>query len=161
MAVVIRVLWLILAVSSGVLAIFVPPASSQDRQPPRLETFRGKIISVNDRLKKLGVALDPDAGLHLALETDKGEVLPLLRDSGSLMFFRDNRLLDRPIEARARLLPGTGLLQIISFHALKDGQRFEVFYWCETCAIKRLYLEKTGVCECCGGVMELRESPVP
>jgi len=35
-----------------------------------------------------------------------------------------------------------------------------VYYWCETCAIRRDYPEK-GVCECCGGPMELREVPLP
>lgn len=128
---------------------------------PSLETYRGKVVSLNERLNKLGVAVDPEAGLLLALETDKGQVLPLLRDAGSLMFFRDSRLLNRTVEIRGRILPGTGLLQIISFYALKDSKRFEVYYWCETCAIKRLFLEKTGVCECCGGVMELREVEAP
>jgi hypothetical protein len=139
---------------------FIQPETSR-QAAPSLETYRGKVVSLNERLKKLGVAVDPEAGLLLALETDKGQMLPLLRDPGSLMFFRDSRLLDRPLEVRGRVLPGTGLLQIISFHALKDGKRFEVYYWCETCAIKRLSLEKTGVCECCGGVMELREVEAP
>ncbi len=148
-----------LAVTLLSLGLIQPETPRQ--AAPSVETYRGKVVSLNERLKKLGVALDPEAGLLLALETDRGQVLPLLRDSGSLMFFRDSRLLDRNLEIRGRTLPGTGLLQIISFHALKDGRRFEVYYWCETCAIKRLSLEKTGVCECCGGVMELRETEAP
>lgn len=155
-----RILCTILSVPAIVLLPAWNKAISEDRSSDKIAVLRGKVISLNDRLKKLGVAVDPDAGLLLALETNKGDVLPLLRDAGSLMFFRDPRLLDRPLEVRGRILPGTALLQVISFHAVKDGKRYEVFYWCETCAIKRLYLEKTGVCECCGGTMELRESPV-
>jgi len=127
---------------------------------PRIEVLRGKVVSLNERLARQGIRLDPDAGLQLAFESTEGKALPLVRDAASLMFYRDARLLDRPLEVRARVVPNTGLLQLLEVFGLKDEQRFEIYYWCEVCAIKRFTLEKTGVCECCGGAMELRERKV-
>lgn len=127
---------------------------------PRIEVLRGKVVSLNDRLARQGITLDPDAGLQLAFESTEGKVLPLVQDAASLMFYRDARLLDRPLEVRGRVVPGTGLLQLLEVFALKNDQRFEIYYWCEVCAIKRFTLEKTRVCECCGAAMELRERKV-
>jgi hypothetical protein len=75
------------------------------------------------------------------------------------MFFTDKRLLNRPMQLQGRVVPGTPLLQLTQVQSLKDGKLHDVYYWCDVCAIRRSSLEKTGICECCGGPMELKEVP--
>jgi hypothetical protein len=136
-------------------------AAAAPKQPAlKVESYRGKVVSLTERLKQHGIRVDPEASLQLGLEADDGKVYPLVHDGGSLMFYRDAKLLGRPLQVQGRLIPNTGLLQLTQVFSLKDGKPHEVFYWCDVCAIKRFSLEKTGVCECCGGKMELREVPV-
>ena len=56
-----------------------------------------------------------------------------------------------------RLLTGSTLLQVTTVNSVKNGEPQEIYYWCDICSIKRG--EKT-ICECCGGPMELRETPI-
>ena len=132
--------------------------SNGSEQKPRVQTFRGQIVAVAAVLHKSGVALDPDAAeLALALKTEDGKLYPLIKDVGSRMFFTDRSLLNRPMQIRGRLVPPLGWLQVLEVHSIKSGRLYELYYWCDVCAIKRFYLDKTGICECCGGPMKLRE----
>lgn len=142
---------------AGILAL-----SAQEQPPsPKIETFKGKVVSLSEVLKPAGIELDPDATpVWLALKTEHGKLYPLIKDLGSRAFFHDRRLLNRPVQLQARLLPEARLLHVHQVHTLKEGKLHEVFYWCEVCAIRRPSLEKTGVCECCGGQMDLRETTV-
>jgi hypothetical protein len=137
-------------------------------QKLQVETLRGKVITLKEKvdlplelLKSYRITPDPEAGKEWrAFETDAGRRLPLIQDAGAMMFYRDPRLLNRPMQIQGRVIPGTSLTQVLMVHSLKDGQLHEVYYWCDVCAIRRQSLEKTNVCECCGGPMELREAPV-
>lgn len=134
------------------------PAGEGDKL--KVEVFRGKVVPLGDILKKYGSELEPDAAPHwLALQTDDGKLYPLIHDAGGRTFYRDKRLLNRPMQIHGRLLPGSQLLQVLQVHSMKDGRIHEVYYWCEVCSIKRFSLEKSGICECCGGPMEFREVP--
>ena len=93
----------------------------------------------------------------MALLTDDAKIYPLIKDDASRMLFKDTQLLDRPLQLTARLLPGSGLLQVLEVQSIKNGQLCEVYYWCEVCSIKRF---EKKICDCCGGPMVLREEPV-
>lgn len=124
-------------------------------------TLEGEVIRLADLLKKEDIQLDPDAApLALALRTRDGKVLPIAKTLGSRALFQDGRLLNRPVQVRGRIPAGIGILVIERFYTLKNDIPHEVYYWCETCAIRRDYPDK-GVCECCGSPMELREVPLP
>jgi hypothetical protein len=119
--------------------------------------FKGKVAPLADVVEKFGSKLDADAGPHwLALFSDDGKIYPLIKDDGSRMFFKDARLLHRPMRLTGRLLPGSQLLQVTEVHSYLKGELHEVYYWCDICNIKR-YEKK--MCDCCGGPMELREVP--
>src|SRR5438067_8967421 len=120
--------------------------------------YKGKVVPLAGILEKQGVKLDADAAPQwLALVGDDSKIYPLVKDDGSRMFFKDDRLLNRPMRLTGQLVPGSQLLQVLEVHSLVKGKRHEVYYWCDVCAIKR-YEKK--ICECCGGPMELREEPV-
>lgn len=126
---------------------------------PRTEQFEGKVVPLADVLKGFGAKLDREAAPEwLALVTDKGAVYPLIRDAGSRMFFKDSRLLNRPMRLTGRTFKDTHLLQVLSAHSLVKGEPHEIYYWCDICQIRRNEYFKR--CECCGGPMELREVPV-
>jgi hypothetical protein len=128
--------------------------------PPAGKTtyYKGKVVPLAGLLEKIGSKLDADAAPHwLALVTDDGAVYPLIQDDGSRMFFKDARLLNRPMRLTGRFLPGSQLLQVLEVHSYVKGELHEVYYWCDVCSIKR-YEKK--ICDCCGGPMELREEPV-
>jgi hypothetical protein len=46
---------------------------------------------------------------------------------------------------------------VLAVQSILKGQPHDVFYWCEVCSIRR---SENGICECCGGPMELREVPL-
>jgi hypothetical protein len=149
-----------LLVSLAFMPFDSPSHGDWQKAKAEVEAFRGKVIRLADYLKRQGIEAEPDEGTAwLALETEDKKLFPIVKDSGSRPFYRDPRLLGRPMEIRGRLLPGSGLLQIYQAQSLKEGKLHEVYYWCDVCAIKRYSLEKTGICECCGGPMELREVP--
>jgi hypothetical protein len=141
---------------SPLALVFADPAAPPK---PKTQQYTGKVVPLAQELSKAGARLDADAAPYwLALAADDGKTYPLIKDDGSRMFFKDARLLDRPMRLTARRLDNPPLLQVLQVHSLVKGQPHEVYYWCVVCAIKRF--EKLD-CECCGDPMELREEPVP
>jgi hypothetical protein len=125
---------------------------------PKTEEFTGKVVPLADPLEKFGAKLDKDAAPYwLALVTADGKTYPLIKDTGSRMFFKDKQLLDRPMRLTGRLYGDTKLLQVLSVRSLVKGVLHEPCYWCDVCKIKRL---EPGDCDCCGAPLEFREEPV-
>jgi hypothetical protein len=126
--------------------------------PPKAEDYDGKVVPLADVLAKQGATLDKDARPSwLALATDDGKVYPLVKDDGSRMFFKDERLLNRRMRLTGRVLPDVGMLQVVQVHSWQNGKLNEVYYWCDICSIRR---SEKGKCDCCGAPLELREEPV-
>src|SRR5712691_11916057 len=89
--------------------VFFRPAEAAP--PVKNEDYKGKVVPLASVLEKAGVRLDADAAPQwLALVTDGGKVYPLVKDDGSRMFFKDAKLLNRPMLLTGRLLLGTNLL---------------------------------------------------
>jgi hypothetical protein len=121
------------------------------------EFFKGKVVPLAELLAKSNVKIDPDSAAYLlVLQADDGKLYPVLKDDGSRMFFKDARLLRRPMRLTARLVPDSQLLQVINVHSLINGKLHEVYYWCDVCAIKRY---EAGPCDCCGAPLDFREEP--
>jgi hypothetical protein len=134
-------------------------AGDPPKREAKIEHYNGKVVPVADVVAKMGGRLDTDAAPHwLALVGEDGTIYPLLKDSGSRMFFKDSDLLKRPMRLTGQLLPGSQLLQVTAVHSYKKGQLHEVYYWCEVCSIRR---GEKNLCECCGGPMVLHEDPLP
>lgn len=141
------------------LALLSHFARSADTEKPKNDSFKGKVTTLASVLEKSGARLDADAAPYsLVLVTDDGKIYPLIKDDGSRLFFKDSRLLNRPMRLTGRLLPKSEILQVVAVHSYtKKEELCEVFYWCDICSIRR---GEKMTCECCGGPMELREVPV-
>ncbi len=128
------------------------------KQAVKVEHFKGKVVPLVELAAKSGAKLDADAVPHwLALVADDGTIYPLVKDSGSRMFFSDRELLHRPMRLTGRLLPKSQLLQATAVHSYVKGQLHEIYYWCEVCSIRR---SEKNDCECCGAPMTRREEPL-
>ncbi|MER3414771.1 MAG: hypothetical protein C4297_00960 [Gemmataceae bacterium] len=146
-------------VLSSFLGALVMPAVALGRPATQRVTLRGRVLPLRDVAKLFDLDVEADALPHwLVLATDDGRYLAIVKDTGGRTFYRDPRLQQRPVQVEGYCLPGGGIVQIVRVLTVKGNQLYEVYYWCDVCAIKRYFLEK--VCECCGGPMELREVPV-
>jgi hypothetical protein len=124
----------------------------------KVEYFKGQVVPLAKLLAKEGVSLDADAAPYwLALVGEDGKIYPLVKDSGSRLFFLDPELLNRPMRLTGRLLPRSSFLQVTAAHSYIKGQLHEIYYWCDVCSIRR---NEKNPCECCGGPMVRREEPV-
>src|SRR5262249_17674849 len=121
-----RRLGLVVAVLAGftpLLLIRVGAAAPK----AKAEQFDGKVVPLAGMLKEFGSQLDPDAAPHwLALVTRDGKVYPLIKDDGSRLFFRDPKLLNRPMRLTARRFKDTHLLQVLDVHSFVKGKLCEV-----------------------------------
>jgi hypothetical protein len=148
---------ILVAFGLGLAPITLTRAS--DSPPPlKTEYYKGKVMPLAEILNKHGAKLDADAVPYwLALVSEDGKIYPLVKDAGARMFFKDVKLLNRPMRLTGRLVPGSTLLQVVNVHSYLKGQLHEVYYWCDICAIRGY---EAGICDCCGGPMEFREVPV-
>ncbi|HTU94045.1 MAG TPA: hypothetical protein VMF69_28450 [Gemmataceae bacterium] len=159
-----RRLTLILACTVALVPLFVTSGvrshaeRGNEGARSKIEHYKGKVKPLADLLAKTGAQLDADAAPYwLALAGEDGKIYPLVKDSGSRMFFQDRELLNRPIRLTGRLLPNSQLLQVTAVHSYVKGELNEIYYWCEVCSIRR---GEKNACECCGGPMVRREEPV-
>jgi hypothetical protein len=152
-----RRLIVILACAFG-LAPLLAGAADPKTSTAKTEYYKGKVVPLADLVAKAGSRLDADAAPYwLALAGDDGKIYPLVKDSGSRLFFKDPALLKRPMRLTGRLLPGSQLLRVTAVHSYLKGELHDVYYWCDICSIRR---GEKNVCECCGGPMRLVLEPV-
>ena len=122
------------------------------------ETLRGRVVWLADAMhRRFGVETDPDAIQHVvALETDGGQLHPLVKDDRGRGFLLDPRLRDVDMELLVRRFPGSPFVQTIQVYTLKPEGRFLIDYWCDICSIPMYELKE---CECCQGPIRIRERP--
>src|SRR6266478_4250903 len=100
---------ILLALILGLAPIYLSRAGTP---PLKTEHYNGKVTPLADILTKQGAKLDADAAAHwLALVTEDGKIYPLVKDNATRMFFKDAKLLNRPMRLTGRLVPGSGILQ--------------------------------------------------
>ena len=126
----------------------------------RTHSMRGRVVWLNEALKRrYGIGTVPEAAQRvLALETDQGQLLPIVEDIRGRAFRKDPRLRKMDVELLVRQYTGSPQLQIIRVYAHEKGKKVQVDYWCEICAIAMYELK---ACDCCQGPIDLRRRPVP
>jgi hypothetical protein len=132
-------------------------ALSGDQQALHVqESVRGRVVWLAEVLeRRYGIQSDPDvAEVAVALETDDGRVLPLVKDDRGRGFWKDERLRGIRVELYVRRYKGSPLAQVIRVYTIKGDKRYEFDYWCEICAIPMYELKE---CECCQGPIQFRE----
>lgn len=133
----------------------LPLSIGAQKKDAKNEYWTGKVVRLADVLKKDNVKIDGDLPI-LVLQTDDGKLYPLLKDDGSRMFFKDAKLLNRPMRLSARKIPNSDFLQVLNVKSIVKGKVHDVYYYCDVCAIKRF---EAGPCDCCLAPLEFREEP--
>ena len=144
------------------LTFFVLAAVGGGEEKPAefaTDTLRGKVVFLAEAMEQqTGVRSVPEAKERiLALQTEAGDLVPLLEDARGRAFRRDERLRQMQVELLVRRYRGSPLAQIIRVYEVAKDGRYEIDYWCDICAIV-MYEDKD--CECCQGPVELRRRKV-
>jgi hypothetical protein len=133
--------------------------AADDPPPFKLQTYRGRIVFMNEVLQKqYGIKTVPEAAERtLALQTADGTLVPIVEDVRGRAFRLDERLRKPDVEVLARKYEGSPAVQVIRlFEVAKDG-KYELDYWCDVCAISMVELKP---CECCQAETRLRRQKV-
>ncbi len=147
--------WKRLALAVVVWVVGIAPGWSQTPPKHRTVVLAGKVFPLAEALRRIGAAPgDPDqAQNQMVLLDSQGHIHPLLKDARGRAFWKDARLCRVPVELAVRQYQGSPYVQVIRILLVKQGQRYEVDYWCDVCAISMLELKE---CECCQGPTRLR-----
>jgi hypothetical protein len=120
------------------------------------ESLRGRVVWLADAMRRrFGVETDPDAQhAVVALETPDGRLFPIVKDARGRGFHKDPRLFEFNYELVVRRFAGAPEVQVIRVYTIHDGNKYELDYWCDICAIPMFELKE---CECCQGPIRFRE----
>ena len=137
----------------------VPAPNEEDlnaRPVFRTELIEGQVVWLAAALKsKFGISTVPEVAENsLALLTKDGQLLPIIENLRGRAFRKDERLREKDMQILARRYDHQPLIQILRVYEIDDGQRFEVDYWCDICAI---VMFETGPCACCQDHNRLRK----
>ncbi len=132
-----------------------PPASEPKGPPePPKELFTGQVVYLEEALKKRGVDSYEETGKHIVLETDGGELIPILADWRGRAFYQDERLRNRKVELVGFRRPGLPYLNVMAVYTFDEqGERMYTDYWCDICSIPMYQIQP---CECCQAEIRLR-----
>ncbi|MDB5384405.1 MAG: hypothetical protein JWM11_51 [Planctomycetaceae bacterium] len=121
---------------------------------PAKELFSGKVVLLPEVLKRRGIKATDEMKGQAVLETDSGEIWPLISDWRGRAFFQDERLRNRKVELVARRHQGLPYLQVLMVFTFNEqGERQYTDYWCDICSIPMYEIKD---CDCCRGPIRLR-----
>ncbi len=129
------------------------PAKEPESEVAR-ELYSGKVVLLADALKKRGIKSTAEMKEQVVLETESGELWPIISDWRGRAFFQDERLRNRQVDLVARKHPGVPYLQVLMIFTFDEkGERQYTDYWCDICAIPKYEIKD---CDCCQGPIRLR-----
>ncbi|HXG49704.1 MAG TPA: hypothetical protein VNO52_18945 [Methylomirabilota bacterium] len=119
--------------------------------------LRGRMVCLIEELHRLhGAELPARHEHHYGFKTEDGRLFTLLRGTYSEALFADARLREKDLLLKARLFPGTQILEVLRIRSVRAGVVQDLYYYCDICAIRSV---APGVCDCCQAPMELVEKP--
>ena len=120
--------------------------------------IRGGLVCLAEAMHDLYRADLPADHEHLyGFKTTDGEFYTLLRTDLSEALFVDERLHQKTLIITGRTFPKTHLLEAIRLQSVHDGELHDLYYYCDTCAIRAA---APGDCVCCQVPVELVEKPI-
>ena len=91
---------------------------AKDKDDTAKELFSGKVVILQEALKRRGVKSFDEFKTQVALETDSGELIPIVPDWRGRAFYQDERLRDRRVDlvgTRRKAAPYLQVLMIFVF----------------------------------------------
>lgn len=121
------------------------------------QLFSGKVVLLPEALKRRGIKSNAEMKDQVVLETDSGELIPLVSDWRGRAFFQDERLRNRRVDLVGTRRPGVPYLQVLMVFTFDEqGVRQYTDYWCDICSIPMYEIKP---CDCCQADIRLRFQP--
>lgn len=134
-----------------------PGKTATAKTEPRKELFSGKVVLLQEALKRRGIKVADEMKSQAVLETKSNELIPIAADWRGRAFFQDKKLRDRKVEIVGYRRPGIPYLQaLIVYFFNEKNERVEFDYWCDICSIPMYEIK---ACECCQGPSRHRYRP--
>ncbi len=133
--------------------------ADSSRPVVKKELFTGKVVLLPEALKRRGVRSYDEMKGQVVLETETGELIPIVSDWRGRALFQDERLRNRKVELVGTRQPGVPYLQVLMIFTFSDaGVREYMDYWCDICSIPMYEIKP---CDCCQADIRLRFQPQP
>ncbi|MFM9962068.1 MAG: hypothetical protein ACKV2Q_12675 [Planctomycetaceae bacterium] len=121
------------------------------------EVFSGKVVNLQEALKRRGVKASEEFQSQVVLESDSGELIPIVPDWRGRAFYQDERLRDRRVDLVGTRQKAAPYLQVLMIFVFDDaGTRQYMDYWCDICSIPMYEIKP---CDCCQAENRLRTQP--
>lgn len=129
----------------------------KDKDTTPKELFSGKVVYLQEALKRRGVKAAEEFKTQVVLETDAGELIPIVPDWRGRALFQDERLRNRQVDligSRQKAAPYLQVQMVFVFD--EKGMRQYMDYWCDICSIAMYEIKP---CDCCQEEIRLRLQP--
>jgi len=137
-------------------------ANKKPGEAPHPDAFKeivsGKVVMLSEALERHGIKnYAEESKGQVVLETEAGELIPIVSDWRGRAFYQDERLRDRPVDLIVYRRPGIPWVQVLSIYTFDEKKvRNIIDYWCDICAIPMYEIKE---CDCCQGPIRLRFRP--
>ena len=132
--------------------------NADDSQKAQEIETRGRVVDLAEEMhKRFGADASPNHKPLYGFKTEGDLYYTLLRTNLAEALFVDRRLLKKELIITGRTFPKTQILEAIRLQSVHNGVVHDLYYYCETCAIRTV---APGDCECCGEPVELTETPL-
>jgi len=130
---------------------------SKDKDDAPKELLSGKVVFLQEALKRRGVKAADEFKAQVVLETDEGELVPIVPDWRGRAFYQDERLRNRKVDLVGSRKKASPYLQVqMVFVFDENGTRQYMDYWCDICSIAMYEIKP---CDCCQEKIRLRLQP--
>ena len=131
---------------------------SPKRQKVQEMEFHGKVVCLAEEMHRLYEADLPTNHDHVyGFRTVDGNFYTLLRTKYSEALFVDKTVREKELILKGRIFPDTRLLEVTRMRSIRNGQVYDLYYYCSICSIKTV---APSPCMCCQGPVELTEKPI-
>ena len=130
---------------------------SKDKDDAPKELLSGKVVFLQEALKRRGVKAADEFKTQVVLETEEGELVPIVPDWRGRAFYQDEQLRDRRVDlvgSRQKAAPYLQVQMVFVFD--EKGTRQYMDYWCDICSIAMYEIKP---CDCCQEKIRLRLQP--
>ncbi len=128
-------------------------AGIKGESPAQGVEVQGKVICIDEVRDEIPCT---DESMNFGFSALGGKRYFFMPDDVRAEMFRDHRVRERELVIKGWVRPQSQI-EITKVWSVKDGQRFDIHYFCSVCNIKA---PVGGLCWCCQQDFELREQPI-
>jgi len=119
--------------------------------------FRGRVVCLPEEMNRVHKTDLPSPHEHIyGFRTEDGTYYTLLKTKLSEALFMDERLREKDLLLKGKVLPKTQILDVSLIKSIRNGVVNDLYYYCDVCAIDFV---SPAECVCCRGPVELIEKP--